>query len=335
MSTKHIIYSLAVLCLLLFAGGCKMKKNTAFRRNYQALNTTYNVYFNANEAFKKGYKSIEESYQPDYSYIINMYAVSDKSTAGVAVGDMSRAVEKSEKAIKERSIKQKPKKNVNKTRDPKYMSFYNQEEFNPKMDDVWMMLGKAKFYSNDYLAASATFTYVINHFSEDKLLVAEANIWKARSFKEMGWTYEAHDVLKKISDDKFTKRLNSLYAGAWADLLIKDGNLKEALPYLETAISLEKSKKLRTRFTFIAGQIYQQLGDKETAYEKYEKVISSHPEYQMAFNAKIRQTEVYTGNSDKDTSFCSFVIFITLEPQWADASSLLKFHYLTQTRHSR
>ncbi len=185
-------------------------------------------------------------------------------------------------------------------RDPDYLAFYNQEEFNSKMDDVWMMLGKAKFYSNDYLAASATFTYVINHFSGDKLLVAEANIWKARSFKEMGWTYEAHDVLKKISDDKFTDRLNSLYAGAWADLLIKDGNLEEALPYLETAISLEKSRKLRTRFNFIAGQIYQQLGNKEAAYERYDKVISSHPDYQMAFNARIRQTEVYTGSSSSD-----------------------------------
>ena len=277
-----------------------MKKNTAFRRNYQALNTTYNVHFNANESFKKGYKNIESSYQPDYSHIISMYAVSDKSTAGTATGDMSRTIEKCEKAIKERSIRNKPKKNPKKTRDPKYMSFYNQEEFNPKMDDVWMLLGKAKFYSNDYLAASATFTYIINHFSEDKLLVAEANIWKARSFKEMGWTYEAHDLLKKVSDDKFTNNLNKLYAGAWADLLIKEGELKEALPYLETTISLEKNKKLRTRFIFIAGQIYQQLGDKEMAYKMYDKVISAHPEYQMAFNARIRQTEVYTGDSNKD-----------------------------------
>ena len=243
---------------------------------------------------------MEESYKPDYSHIISMYAVSDKSTAGSATSDMSRTIEKCEKAIKEHSIRQKPKKNPNKTRDPKYMAFYNQEEFNPKMDDVWMLMGKAQFYSNEYLAASATFTYVTNHFSGDKLLVAEANIWKARCFKEMGWTYEANDLLKKVSDDKFTNKLNSLYAGTWADLLIKEGELKEALPYLETAISLEKKKKIRTRFTFIAGQIYQQLGDKEKAYNMYDKVLSAHPEYQMAFNARIRQTEVYTGSSNKD-----------------------------------
>ena len=298
MKAKYIVYSFYVLCLLSLVGGCSTKKNTAVRRNYHALTTAYNVRFNAKESFKKGEKSIEDSYKPDYSNIINMYAVSDKSTTGAATGDMSRTLEKCQKAIKEHSLRVKPKKKANKTNNPKYMAFYNKEEFNPKMGDVWMLMGKAYFHSNDYLAASATFTYVINHFSENKLLVAEANIWKARSFKEMGWLYEADDQLKKVSDDKFTKKQNRLYAGAQADLQIKEGNLKEALTHLESAISVE-NKKMRTRFNFIAGQIYQKLGDKEKAYELYDKVISAHPEYQMALSARIRQTEVYTGSSQK------------------------------------
>jgi len=263
------------------------------------MTTTYNVHFNGNESFKKGERNIENSYKPDYSNIISMYAVSDQSTQGAATGDMSRTIDKCEKAIKEHSIRAKPKKNPKKTNDTKYMLFYNKEEFNPKMTEVWMLMGRANFYSNEYLAASGIFTYIINHFSDDKLLLAEANIWKARSFKEMGWLYEADDLLKKVSDDKFTNKQNRLYAGACADLLIKEGHIKEALPYLETAISLEKNKKIRARYIFIAGQIYQKLGEKEKAYEKYDKVISSHPEYQMALSARIRQTEVYTGNVKK------------------------------------
>jgi tetratricopeptide (TPR) repeat protein len=286
--------------MILFLYGCSVNKNTAFRRNYHALTTTFNVYFNANESFKKGYKNIEDSYQPDFSNIIEMYAVSDRSTTGVAKGDMSRTIEKCEKAIKEHSIRKKPKRNQKKARDPEYQAFYNKEEFNTKIDDVWMLMGKAKFYSNEYLAASAIFTYVVNHFPEDKLLVAEASIWKARCFKEMDWIYEAEDLLKKVSDDRFNNKLNNLYAGAYADLLIYKQELKEALPYLEMAIATEKDKKHRTRFIFIAGQIYQKIGNKEKAYEMYDKVISANPPYQMAFNARIRQTEVYTGDTNKD-----------------------------------
>ena len=114
---------------LLFTG-CDMKKNTAFNRKYQAINTRYNVYYNANESFKKGYKKLDESFSPDYSHVIPVFAVSDPSTEGVAKGDMNRTVEKCELAIQERSMQKKPKKKYEKMRDPAYVAFYNQEEFN-------------------------------------------------------------------------------------------------------------------------------------------------------------------------------------------------------------
>lgn len=287
------------LFLLAIIAGCSTKKNTAVRRNYHALTTKYNVYFNGNESFKKGYKKIEEAYKPDYSNILDMYYVSSKTTAGVATSDMKRTQQKCELAIKEHSIQKKPKKKVEKMRDPKYAAFYNQEEFNPKMDDVWMLFAKAKYYSNDYLAASATFTYIIKHFSGDKALVAEAMIWKAKCYKEMEWYYEADDMLKRVSDEAFNDRLNNLYSGAYADLLIAQREYKEALPHLLTAIETEKKKKTRLHFTFIAGQLYQELGMKQEAYDMYEKVVGASTTYEMEFNARIRQTEVYTGGDSK------------------------------------
>lgn len=298
LKTKFVIISSLFLALVI--GGCSTKKNTATRRGYHAMTTKYNVYFNANESYKKGYKKIEEAEKIDYSNVIDMYPVSNSATKGVAGSDMQRTQQKCEKAIKEHSIKKKPKKNYEKMRNPKYASFYNQEEFNPKMDDVWMLYAKSKYYSNDYLAASAMFTYITKHFSEDKALVAEASIWKAKSMKEMDWFYEAEDILKKVSDEAFDERLNNLYSGAWADLLIAQHEYKEALPYLQTAIDTEKKKKTRQRFTFIAGQLYQALGEKEKAYEMYEKLLSSTTTYEMEFNAKIRQTEVYTGGDSKN-----------------------------------
>lgn len=279
--------------------GCSTKKNTPIRRNYHAVTTKYNVYFNGNESFKKGYKKIEEAYKPNYSDILDMYYVSNPSTAGVATSDMKRTQQKCEKAIKEHSIKKKPKKKVEKMKDPKYASFYNQEEFNPKMDDVWMLFAKSKYYANDYLAASATFTYIIKHFSEDKALVAEAMIWKAKCFKEMEWYYEADDMLEKVSDEAFNDKLNNLYSGAYADLLIDQGEYKEALPHLLAAIETEKKKKTRLHFTFIAGQLYQELGMKQEAYDMYEKVVSASTPYEMEFNARIRQTEVYSSGDSK------------------------------------
>lgn len=284
---------------LLSLAGCDMKKNTWFNRKHQALNTKYNVYYNANESFKKGYKRIEEAYAPDYSQVIPVFAVSDPTTKGSGAGDMNKAVEKCEQAIQKRSMQKKPKKDYDKMRDPKYVAFYNQEEFNSYMDEVYMLMGKSKFHANDYLAASATFTYVIKHFSHDTKLITEANIWKARAMKEMDWIYEADEILKRIEPEELDEKLSNLYNGAMADLLVTQKDYKAALPYLEKAADTEKDRTQRTRFIFVAAQIHQLLGEKDKAFTLYEKVIKANPTYQMSFNAKIRETEVV---SDKHST---------------------------------
>lgn len=285
-------YLLLGLVAILALSGCDMKKNTWFNRKHQALNTKYNVYYNANESFKKGYKRIEESYAPDYSHVIPVFAVSDPSTLGTGTGDMNKAVEKCELAVQERSMQKKPKKDYSKMRDPEYAKFYNQEEFNSYMDEVWMLMGRSKFHANDYLAASATFTYVTKHFSGDEKLVTKANIWKARAMKEMEWYYEADEILKRIEPEELDPELLNLYNGAMADLLVAQREYKAALPYLLKAAESEKERLQRTRFNFVAAQIQQMYGNKKEAFELYEKVLKANPPYQMSFNAQIRQTEV-------------------------------------------
>ena len=284
---------------ILSLAGCDMKKNTWFNRKHQALNTKYNVYYNANESFKKGYKRIEEAYAPDYSQVIPVFAVSDPSTKGSGTSDMNKAVEKCEQAIQKRSMQKKPKKDYEKMRDPKYVAFYNQEEFNSYMDEVYMLMGKSKFHANDYLAASATFTYVTKHYTHDTRLVTQANIWKARAMKEMDWIYEADEILKRIEPEELDPTTANLYNGAMADLLVTQKEYKAALPYLEKAAETEKDRTQRIRFLFVAAQIYQLLGDKDKAFTLYEKVIKANPSYQMSFNAKIRETEVV---SDKHST---------------------------------
>ena len=299
MRTKFIYIFHAVISVFLLLS-CSTQKNTAYRRFYHNFTTRYNVYFNANEAYKKGEKKIEERYQPDYSHIIDVFPLSSATTKGVAKTDMTTVQTKCQKAIKEHSIRKKPKKNPKKTRDPKYMEFFNKEEFNTKMYDVWMLYGKSQMDANEYLAASATFSYVIKHFPEDKKIQAEANIWKARALKELEWTYEAESILENMDDEAFDESITCFSSETLADLKIKNEEYEDALPLLLSAIELEKKRKTRIRLTFIAAQICQHLGKQEQAYELYGKVIKSSPDYQMAFNARIRQTEVYGGHNKQD-----------------------------------
>ena len=303
MDKKYfLIYISAFSLLMLTMLGCSNKKNTAIARGYQAMTTRYNVYYNGKESLDKGKKSIEDAYKPDYSQILKMYPVGDNSTKNVAFSHCNRTLDKCQTAIKLHSMRKKPIKKPAKMKDPKYAAFYAQEEFNPKMDDVWMLMGQAKYYGEDFLGAAATFTYVEKHFSVHKDLVVKASIWRARSLMEMDWLYEADEILTNISEDDLNYENQDFYAAAMANLRLKQNEKIEALKYLKQAIPTAENRREKTRFYFIIAQLNQELGRNDVAYTYYDSVIRKCPDYEMEFNARIRQSEVFsgtTGNADQ------------------------------------
>jgi tetratricopeptide (TPR) repeat protein len=263
------------------------------------MNVRYNIYFNGNESFKQGIVKINQAHVDDYSEILLMYPISYHPNASIATADMERTIDKSKKAIKTRSIRKKPKKNPNKLKDPAYRAFLNQEEFNPMIVRCWLLMGKAQFYKADFLAAVGSFTYILHHFPEKKEIISETHLWLARSYAEMGWYYEAEDVLTKINKDDFSEDQSALFAAVNADLLLKQKQYNEAIPFLKIAIDGEDDTKEKARFEYILGQIYQQKGENENAFQMYKAVIKTTPPYQLAFNARIKEAETYVG-SNKD-----------------------------------
>ena len=299
MKTK-IQHTLLIIGILAVFSACSTKKNTWYSRNYQALNTRYNVNFNGYESYKEGIQKINQNHKDDYSEVLLMYPISHHNNASVATGDMDRAVEKAKKAIKTHSIKKKPKKNPKKSKDPKYQMFMSQEEYNVMIDDAWLLMGKAEFHRADFLAATGNFVYITRHFSTNKDVVAEAQLWLARTYAEMGWHYEAEDILTKAGKDDFSKKQTVFFAAVNADLLLKQRQYNEAIPFLELAVNGEKDKKQKARWNYILGQLYQQKGDNKKAYEKYNAALKSSPPFEMAVNAKLKKSESFVGENKED-----------------------------------
>ena len=144
---------------------CSTKKNTRFNRFYHALNSRFNIYYNGKTSFDEALLSMQTGYKENYSDMILMYPISaqpkEKAETG---GPFDRAIEKSNKAIKLHSIKTKPKKKAGWRKDPKQVTWQNQEEYNPFLKKCWMLMGEAQFYNADFLQASATFSYITRHY---------------------------------------------------------------------------------------------------------------------------------------------------------------------------
>lgn len=291
---------LPLVAVLLFLFSCSTRKNTWLSRNYQTMTTKYNVYFNGTEALKKGINKIEDGLEDDYSKVLPVFTYADHDNLKGSTSDMERALEKGLKGVKKHSIKKKPKYDAGKMRDPNYREWYEQEEFNPMVPKSYLLMGQATFYKGEFLESVGVFNYVKRHFPKYPEFY-DAQLWMARAYAEMGWLYEAENVLNELAEDEtFPSWKTGIYSQVKADILIKQEQYQNAVPFLKAAINAETKKDQRRRLTFILAQIYQYSENFDNALATYQKVLKMSPPYEMAFNTRIRMTEVFQGSSNSE-----------------------------------
>lgn len=78
--------------------------------------------------------------------------------------------------------------------------------------------------------------------------------------------------------------------------LIRSGEYAEAIPYLKEALKMADGHSQEIRMTFLLAQLQAKTGDKAGAYRSYQAVIKKNPTFRTEMNARINQTEVFTGS---------------------------------------
>ena len=290
-SIKFIGIGLAGLLVLLMTG-CSTQKNTGATRLYHQTKTKYNIQFNGKNAFDEGLQQIATAHEDNYGEMLPLYPVSDHKAAESSKGKMDITIEKCRKCIKLHSIKSKPKPDPKRSKDPKYKAWLKQEEFNKELAGAWVLLGMAEFHQGDFLGSVGTFNYVIRHYDYDPDVVAQCQLWVARAYAEMGWLYEAEDMLSKVQADNLKRKHASLYASTAADIKLKTKQYKEAIPLVKLALPDEKRKGNRARFAYVLGQLYEKDSKPAEAYDAYKKCVQLYPPVLMDFNARIRMALV-------------------------------------------
>ncbi len=295
----RIFYGIAALAIAIAAVSCSTRKNTAASRNYQAFITRYNIYYNGDTHYKETLADMETKYEDDYSQLVLMHPAEARSNpkAPQPAGDFTRSIEKGQKAIQLRSIKKRPKVKGGK-RSEATKAWLKRDEYNPFLHNAWMMMGRGQYFNGDFLGAASTFFYVSRHFTWLPATVTEALLWQARSYISLGWLFEAEVIINRIKDTELTNAtLRGLYNFVKADFLIKSDRMQEAVPYLQQAIKAASGAQ-KTRLRFLLGQLYARIGDKEAAYKAFKDAGSSpSAPYRTKFNARIKQSEVYTGSN--------------------------------------
>ena len=271
---------------------CSTKKNTATTRRWHAFNARYNTYFNGSQAFIEGNLEKEKGHQDNFTEMLPLYQVGNPASWSIGQGQYDRAIEKSEKAIRRHSIKTKPEWKGNRRKTAKDREWLGRKEYNPFIWRAWLLLGKAQFQKGAFEEAAATFTYMNRLYHTQPLQNGLARAWLAKCYTELGWMYDAEDVIRSMSRDSMDFRAVKDWDYTYADYYIRQGDYQKAVPYLRKVIKHERRRVQRAREWYLMGQIQTLLGNREEAYKAFKKVVGCHPPYQMAFNARIAHTEV-------------------------------------------
>ena len=278
---------------------CSTQKNTAQSRWWHSFNARYNTYFNGSQAFIEGNLEKEKGNKDNYTELIPLYTVGNKQSRDIGKGQFDRTIEKCEKAIHQHSIKAKPEWNSSKRKTAKDREWLGRREYNPFLWKAWLLLGKAQFQKGAFDEAAATFSYMSRLYHTQPLMNGLARAWLAKCYTELGWKYDAEDVIRNMSRDSMDFRAVKDWDYTYANYYIRQGDYQKAIPYLRKVIKHERRSIQRAREWFLMGQIQNLVGNREEAYRAFGKVIGCHPPYELEFNARIAQTEVAASSDSR------------------------------------
>ncbi len=261
MKIKNINFIIAVTFLFFFVA-CSTKKDNYATRNWQALNTKFNVLFNGNEAYAKGIVNLKLQHNDNFWDILpierqipNTEKINGENTIKTVNPDFDLAENKAVKAVQKRSI------------------YIGGTERNYQIDESYLLLGKARYFDNRFIPALEAFNYILYKYPTSSTIF-EAKIWREKTNIRLDNDEIAirnlTALLKEIKEkDQIYADANAILAQAFIKIELKDS----AVSRLKTALEYTKSVEEKARYYFILGQLNNQLNKKDVAFADFQSVI--------------------------------------------------------------
>jgi hypothetical protein len=134
-------------------------------RGFHTLNTKYNVLFNGNEAFQVGKAILEQAHDDNFFEFLDVEPISingEKIEQTTLVPGFARAEEKAVKAIQKHSM------NINGI------------QRNTKIDEAYLLLGKARYFDRRFFPAMEAFNFLLENYA-DRNTYVEGRIWREKT----------------------------------------------------------------------------------------------------------------------------------------------------------
>lgn len=283
---------LQILCfiVILITGlACSRKKDKFVNRAWHDVTTKNNTLYNGRIAYDQGKEEIVKSYNDNFWDIlpVERLTVSEdvRLPNEVLNENFDRAEEKAVKAIQKHSM------------------LIDGRERNPKIDEAFLLLGKARYHEQRFIPALEAFNYILYKYPTSNT-INHAKVWRAKTNMRLDNNQKAIDDLKKMINEEFLD--DEDYADATAMVAQAFINLKKpdsAITYINKAGVHTKNNEYKGRYYFIKGQLLNQLNYKDSANSAFTQVIDLNrrtPRAYLinAYMARARNFDYAVGSSD-------------------------------------
>lgn len=224
------------------------------------MSTEYNTLYNGNNAFEQGKEGLAQTYRDNYYEILPVERIEVIDEVALTTDgkdpNFNRAEEKAVKAIQKHSM------------------YISGKEYNPQIDEAYMLLGKARYYDNRFIPALDAFNFILDK-SATSNNVNNAKIWKAKTNIRLDNEDYAIKNLQEMLEEEDLKDEVIADANAMiAQAMINLDSIPQALPYMKIASENIKDNELKGRYAFIKGQLYNRLDQKDSANLAFDEVIA-------------------------------------------------------------
>ncbi|MDC8002378.1 hypothetical protein POV26_15125 [Aequorivita todarodis] len=285
---KITLFILAVV----FLAACSRKKNTFLNRNVHAVTTEFNTLYNGDMAFADGKEQLAYGFRDNFWEIlpverINIEEAETKTPGASKNSEFNRAEEKAAKAIQKHSM------------------YIDGKEYNPQIDEAYMLLGKARYYDGRFIPALDAFNFILDRYPTSNNINV-AKVWKAKTNIRLKNEEFAIENLKKMFETAdLSEEEIADGAAMMAQAFINLDSLQPALEYIKMASENVKDKELKGRYTFIKGQLYNRLGEKDSANLAFDEVIAMNRKTSRAYliNAYLEKGKNFDYEKGDRTAF--------------------------------
>jgi len=214
--------------------------------------------FNGEVAYQSGLNQAETTFDENFWEVLPVEKMSVKDFSvdeDEQNRDLERAEEKAVKAVQTHGMSIKGK------------------EKNPLIDEAYILLGKARYYSGRFIPALEAFNYVLFKYPSSNN-INTAKVWKAKTNFRLENESTAIESLNQLLQDEELLIEDRIEAfSTLAQIYINQNDLDLAILSLESATNIIKNKDLKGRLFFIVGQLYSHKNEPELANNSFQKVI--------------------------------------------------------------